>query len=73
MLHECEPHGDRRAGGHVLPDELFHVDKSDSGTGWPSFITPLANVVENVDRSHGITRTEVRTKHGDSPSRPSVS
>ena len=25
-----------------------------------------ANVVENVDRSHGMTRTEVRSKHGDS-------
>ncbi len=33
----------------------------------------LANVVENVDLPHGITRTEVRTKHDDSPSRPSVS
>jgi peptide-methionine (R)-S-oxide reductase len=27
---------------------------------------PSANVVENVDRSHGMTRTEVRSKHGDS-------
>jgi peptide-methionine (R)-S-oxide reductase len=24
-----------------------------------------ANVGENVDRSHGMTRTEVRSKHGD--------
>lgn len=25
-----------------------------------------ANVLENVDSSHGMTRTEVRSKHGDS-------
>ena len=25
-----------------------------------------ANVVENVDNSHGMTRTEARSKHGDS-------
>ena len=25
-----------------------------------------ANIVENVDSSHGMTRTEVRSKHGDS-------
>jgi peptide-methionine (R)-S-oxide reductase len=34
----------------------------------PSFTKPLepANVVENVDRSHGVTRTEVRSTHGNS-------
>ena len=53
----------------VSGEPLFaSVDKFDSGTGWPSFTRPLepANVVENVDRSHGRTRTEVRSKHGDS-------
>eukprot|EP01037_Dinobryon_pediforme_P005485 gene5485-biopygen3388 len=34
--------------------------KFESGTGWPSFNTPVANAVETtVDRSHGTVRTEV--------------
>ena len=35
--------------------------KFDSGTGWPSFFQPVAkeNVLEEVDRSFGMVRTEV--------------
>jgi peptide-methionine (R)-S-oxide reductase len=40
---------------------LFKSDvKFESGTGWPSFNTPVEGAVENtVDRSYGMIRTEV--------------
>lgn len=43
-------------------------DKFDSGTGWPSFTRPLSpeSVVSHSDTSHGMRRTEVRSKVGDS-------
>ena len=53
----------------VSGEPLFaSVNKFDSSSGWPSFTKPIEpeNVVENMDTSHGITRTEVRSRHGDS-------
>jgi peptide-methionine (R)-S-oxide reductase len=43
-------------------NELFGSDaKFDSGSGWPSFTAPVSEeqVTTEVDRSHGMTRTEV--------------
>jgi peptide-methionine (R)-S-oxide reductase len=53
----------------VSGEPLFaSVNKFESDSGWPSFTKPIEpeNVVENSDISHGMTRTEVRSSHGDS-------
>ena len=43
-------------------------DKFESGCGWPSFSKPIdSNLIKNIiDKSHGMVRTEVRSKNGDS-------
>ncbi len=53
----------------VSGEPLFSSrEKYKSGTGWPSFWAPLEadNLVEKVDKKLFMTRTEVRSKHGDS-------
>ena len=53
----------------VSGEPLFaSADKFDSHCGWPSFTKPIepANVAELNDTTHGMVRTEVRSKHGDS-------
>jgi len=44
------------------------VDKFDSGTGWPSFTRPIdpERVVAKTDGKYGMSRTEVRSRSGDS-------
>ena len=53
----------------VTTDEPLFTsrDKFDSGCGWPAFSKPISNdlLVEKIDLSHMMKRTEVRSKLGD--------
>jgi peptide-methionine (R)-S-oxide reductase len=75
QYHVLRHHGTERAGSCALNYEkrpgtfscagcgqpLFVGEhKFESGTGWPSFTTPVEGAVETrVDRSYGMIRTEV--------------
>ncbi len=53
----------------VTGEPLFSSkDKYDAGCGWPSFTKSIEdeNILEKLDKSHGMIRTEVRSKYGDS-------
>jgi len=62
-------HGEGLYVDIVSGEPLFtSQDKFDSGCGWPSFTKPVADeaVTEEVDLTHGMVRTEVRSKDADS-------
>ncbi|HHT28645.1 MAG TPA: peptide-methionine (R)-S-oxide reductase MsrB [Firmicutes bacterium] len=53
----------------ITGEPLFcSLDKYDAGCGWPSFTKPIdtRRIVEKVDYSHNMIRTEVRSKSSDS-------
>ena len=59
-LNEIHDHGTFVCAGCELP-VFSSAQKFDSGTGWPSFWAPIKkeNVIEETDRSLGMTRTKV--------------
>lgn len=53
----------------VTGEPLFvSSDKYESGCGWPSFTRPIdkENIIYKRDTTHGMERTEVRSRKGDS-------
>ena len=63
----CDHHSPGIYVDVVSGEPLFaSVDKFDSGTGWPSFTRPIANVVTKRDFRLLFPRTEVRSAHADS-------
>ncbi len=53
----------------VSGEPLFSSkDKYDAGCGWPSFTRPISHyhITDKTDKTHGMIRTEVRSKYGDS-------
>ena len=57
LLHVGDDGSFRCAGCGTV---LFETGaKFDSGSGWPSFDTAVGPVVEKVDTSHGMRRTEI--------------
>jgi methionine-R-sulfoxide reductase len=53
----------------ISGEPLFSsLTKYDSGCGWPSFTAPIKQeeIIEKEDRSHGMIRTEVRSKTAES-------
>ena len=53
----------------VTGEPLFSsTDKFESGCGWPAFSKPIEApaIIERQDNSHGMRRTEVRSRAGDS-------
>ncbi|MCC7084878.1 MAG: bifunctional methionine sulfoxide reductase B/A protein [Pirellulales bacterium] len=65
-LLDNQQHGVYACAGCGLP--LFSSDsKFHSGTGWPSFLQPIAsnNIVERSDSSHGMVRTEINCARCD--------
>jgi len=51
----------------VSGEPLFtSLDKFDSSCGWPSFAKPVEPLIQKLDRTFGMHRTEVRSKKADS-------
>ncbi|MDI3411633.1 peptide-methionine (R)-S-oxide reductase MsrB [Bacillus sonorensis] len=64
-----EPSGRGHLCRYRFREPLFSsLDKFDAHCGWPSFTKPIDSeeIEEKLDTSHGMIRTEVRSKTADS-------
>lgn len=68
--HEYNNHNEEGIYVDIVSGEPLFSSKHkfDAGCGWPSFSETIEkdNIIEKHDTSHGMIRTEVRSKHGDS-------
>lgn len=63
FTNEFDAHFEKGIYVDIISGEVLFssLDKFDSHCGWPSFSKPVKPLIEKLDLSHGMFRTEVRS------------